>query len=504
MRPPIATLLFVIMLTALLGTALGALMAVSPGTAARLSIILLVPFVVIVAWTLPDVKDAPDTVLRATLSTYVLTTMLWPKFAVFRFSGFPALSPQKLALATLLIVWAVSLLISADMRIRLRERIALIRPLLVALIFLAAWRLLTVFSGDTTYWYFPLKTAISEILAYYLPFFVGLSALRSLKDVRAFLFLVCAGVALVCALAVYEAAISKNLFANYISLDEDYTGRLTETVREKYRAGKYRVQASFEHPLVLAEFLVVALPILVYLTLTTRRLLARILPFVLIPLSAFVVYKTDSRAGMSALIVIAALTPMLHALRVHRERRDYRSTLGLLVIPAVLVASPLLAEIIFGVISGEIVAGSAAADARAVMLHRGLPLILDQPLLGYGVDRGGRLVGVIISGGLYSIDNYFLSLALDSGLPAFLCYSFVLGYLALQAGRLAWHLGPHDRSLAVFLLLSVVGFGIMRAILSIPSNAWIFFLLGACIVVQMSAKARASSVGLKEGRCALS
>lgn len=463
----------------LLAILLGIMISVSAGTAARLGLIVLLMLIVMVAWTMPDLKTSAKPIAWIFMA-FAFTNLVWPRLVVFRVSGFPALNPEKFAFFALLTVWFWVVMTSPKVRAGLSDRMQSFKPVLWALGVLVAWRFITAFAGLPAGYYWGVKVALTELFAYYLMLLVGLSVWRKPEDVRPFFWVIVLAGLSVSLIAAYEASVSRNLFSSFISLDEDATGRVVENLSDKFRSGKYRVQAGFEHPLVLAEFLVMAIPCAIYIMVTSRRLVIRAALLGAIAGFCLVAYKTDSRAAQAMIVLTLFLAVLLFAYRSFRVTRSILGAVVGLLIPAVLLTIPLLISLITGLIEGAGATVIGSTSARLCMLQRGIPLVLDNPIFGFGIGQGGQELGCVVIGGLHSVDNHYISLALDSGLPALLAYVFIMAWFGWRLFLMVRDPKTEDGALAICLLLVLIGFCGMQAILSITTNTWLLFaLMGA-------------------------
>ena len=474
----------------LLAIFFGLIIALSAPTAARFALVLMLIIGILVAWLMPDTGRSASTVAWMFL-LFGFVTIVWPRLVVLKAGGLPALNPEKLAFVALIGVWVWTVMTSSVVRTGLKQRMQHFKPLLWALALLVVWRIATAFVGHPGGIYVGLKIAFTELLGFYLMLLIGLSVWQKPSDVRPFIWAVVLAGLVVCLMGVVELRVSHNLFSKFVSLDEDLSGRLVEAAREKFRSGKYRVQAGFEHPLVLAEFLVLALPCAIYLLVSSRRWLVKAGMVLTALLFCAIAYKTDSRAGLAMMALMLLLAAMLFAYRSFRVDKSIVGVIIGLLVPALLIALPLLVSLMFGLVEGGGATANASTSARLFMLQRGIPLVFDNPLVGFGVGQGGAQVGYVLFSGLYSIDNHYLGLALDSGLPALLAYLFAMFWSGWRLFRLLRDPGSEDGALAICLFLALVGFCGMRAILSITTNTWLLFALMAAMGTLMTGRVTA-------------
>jgi len=401
-----------------------------------------------------------------------------------KYFNLPAINPEKIIHAVLMIAWVFFLFSSSGLRKLLIDRIYKTKLVVALMALYLTWRLISGLVSDESTYYFQLKTLGFEVFNYFSLYFIALSAWGSFEDARKFIIAIVITTTAVLAITVVESQTQHIYFAKYANVQEDATGRLAETIREKYRAGKYRVQANMEHPLVLAEYLMLAAPLFLYIALRQRKAFIKLLTGTAIMVLFFAIYKTDSRAALSALMMLVVLSPIIFLYSKYARKRGELFSITLVIFLAFLVLTvPLALESVFRIISGDLMAGSASTESRIYMIDKGIPLIDASPLFGYGIGVGGAKVGYILVSGLYSIDNYYLTIALDSGLPALLLLIAIKLYFLFKAGRLLLNHNAYDMYALSAIIVSLVGFFVMRSILTIPTNYWLVYILFAMIVL---------------------
>ena len=464
------------------GVIFGYMIAVNASLAARFGAVFLFLFSIFVAYFTPTAVIKVSFV-RSCLLLYAFFAIVWPKYILFRFPGMPAINPEKILFVVLIFSWFWCALKDQETREKLvnLSRFALF-PILCIILFIV-WRGVTAFVGDLPP-LLGLKVVVTELLSYFIFFLIAYSCWDRVDHFKSFVYVVVLSATVVGLIGVYESSLSRNLFAQYVSLENDVTGRLTETLREKFRAGKYRVQSTAEHPLVLAEFMVIAFSCGLFLFAESKRLSHKFLLVMFLVLSTYIVYKTDSRAALTTLVFISAIFICLFSIRRSRANSSIVGMIYGVMVPVAMLLIPIVVVIGQKIVSGDIMQGSASLSARQFMLDKGIPLVLDSPFVGYGVGQGGEKVGYVLDSGLYSIDNYYLTVALDSGLIALILYISILLWLGLHIFKLSLHktsLGV----VAIGVFLTFIGFVTMRSILTIPTNSWLFFSVMGAVPMMM-------------------
>jgi O-antigen ligase len=107
---------------------------------------------------------------------------------------------------------------------------------------------------------------------------------------------------------------------------------------------------------------------------------------------------------------------------------------------------------------------------------------MDSPLYGYGIGAAVNLAGLPGSGGVYTLDNYFLTVALESGLPALFAFAMIFVLPMWIAFKYVTTYEANDSAFLAGAFGAVASLFAVRAVLSIPYNLTILFLLAGMMV----------------------
>jgi len=254
------------------------------------------------------------------------------------------------------------------------------------------------------------------------------------------------------------------------------------------RDSQYRVKATFHHPLLLAEYLVCMLPLLFY-RFGRARVLERAALAVLLAMIVWVIFKAQSRSAIvTALLVTLAFAGVFLARSFARKRLDARTVLSLLAIPLLLVFLAAAYAYVFELAVGRSRAEYASSIARLAMLAQGIPLLLAKPVFGYGIGNGPLTLGFLSERGKITLDNYYLSLTLDSGIPALVLLLALMVWAVNRGLRSVFAKDRGNAYMGAALSISVLAFAVMKSILATEHNFPLFFiLLGALLVLRSQA-----------------
>lgn len=189
------------------------------------------------------------------------------------------------------------------------------------------------------------------------------------------------------------------------------------------RAGELRAKGTFEHPLTLGNFVLLALPLVLFAghSFSRKRSGRLVLALMLIVLGV----ATGSRSTMFGVAIIVLAYLVLSGLRLRTGWR--KANYGYLIlpfVPVILAGAVAFAE----QRSGSDFFSSYIRDAQ---IRNGLIALAQSPWLGFGAGPGP--IGAIVDGMTYgpgalymweanltTVDNWYLSVLLGSGIPAFM------------------------------------------------------------------------------------
>ncbi len=234
-----------------------------------------------------------------------------------------------------------------------------------------------------------------------------------------------------------------------------------ELLQETLATGAVRVRTSglFDHPIVLADFLLVSLPLVAVGAGLARRRGARLAMLLALALGAGALVSTLSRGAWISGAVAAALLGVLAV----RTRLLTRRALGRYALGA--CAAGLLAAVALGPTIYERLTRSQAGnlDVRLELNAIALSMIRAHPLAGVGPGNFIPTMHAFDPKGVEryfpaSVHNLYLLEASEAGLPALLLF------LAAGAGLLRWvrrrlAAGVEDPALCAVAVAIVAGLG---------------------------------------------
>lgn len=417
-------------------------------------------------WALPEREIYARPILEWMLFAYLVALMFWPDYLALSLPGMPWITAQRLTSLPLLFMLLILLSQSRNLR---TEYKAILNNEPIIWKTMVAFSLLSVFSvAFSNAPGFSINRLVIAGLYWVQIFFVSCYVFTRPGAVRKFVYLLLAAVIFVNLIALLEIRMQQvpwgNHIPSFLAVDGD-TLSLILAPSARAATGMYRAKSKFTTPLALAEFLGYAMPFMLHLIATERRVWLKIVAAATLPLSLYVIIHTDSRLGMVCFFSTILLYALYEGSRRWVSNRD--SIFG----PASVLAFPVTATVFFiatffvGRLRNSVWgsgAQQASTDSRKEQYADGISKIISHPW-GYGIGRSGDTLGFVSPSGIITIDTYYLVIGLELGIIGFIVYYGMFIYGGLRAASFAYrstgevtYLGPVAVMLMNFLIVKSI------------------------------------------------
>lgn len=129
-------------------------------------------------------------------------------------------------------------------------------------------------------------------------------------------------------------------------------------------------------------------------------------------------------------------------------------------------------------VAGRSAAEASSTSARLLMLKRAIPLVLNSPLVGNGVNQAATLIGFVGARGVLTVDSLLISFAVESGVIALLAYVFSVLAGFIHAVRNSLGESREDSILQLGFATSLILFLMTSVTLSLTGN---MYFLAFCL-----------------------
>lgn len=350
------------------------------------------------------------------LCLFFIVYILVPKYIAFSV-GFFYLSADRVILAFLLLYWIFGLLIYKSINKLFRKRLRSTKNISLLLFFFLLLQFISVLNSVD--FEMSLKRFLSFFLYIVVSYFVILSV--PLKNAyltriaKTFLF---ASILLI-GISIFEIMLNQNVFAGFLD-STSLTEYQQQNLKGKIRGNERRIQASFANPLTYGQYIVMIIPILFFLkNWLKRKWLVNITILALITVSFMI------RSRSVTIILILSFLYGLNYLIFLKKLMVSSKILTLLLVSFLVLF--VYYQIDFKIVEEFFGEKKLIGDAgRASQIAMAVPLINDNFLFGFGFGTGSNILGFGDLDGTSSIDNYFLTVVLDSGLFTLVLFVFIL------------------------------------------------------------------------------
>lgn len=437
----------------------------------------------------PAARAVPRDLAFTLILIAVVLLAVWPVYVFVKLGPMPILTPPRLVLYAVSAMWVYDMAVSRYRRAQFALAVRRSRWIAWSVFGLFGLGLLSLPLAEGKALAIP--EFFRQAMIWLLPFCAVLTYCRRPRDFERIVKAFVIGAVIVAGVAVAEAATQKLMAIVLSPLIQGDAVWLQNVQLQKIRDGFFRAQASHTHPLSLGEHMAFVAPFALALAARARDPRARWLwgaAFTLILLGAV---ATNSRGAALGMTIALGLMAAIFTLRFFAAARAarFRPLLGLGA-ALIIAASPVIAVGTYALVSGK--GGASASNssqARLDQIEQAWPKLMKRPVLGHGAGRATRVLG--FWGQTLTIDNYYLSLALDFGFPGPLAFLAMLA--AFGASGLKRAMAAPAPMTAIYLACaaSAASIVISRTITSQSGNlAMIFVLIAAFAGAQAAAAAR--------------
>ncbi len=480
----------VIFVPAFLAVVFGLVAALFPiGVTARIGVVLMVAGTMLVGWLFRSTRFSLRlSYIRWLGACVLLLSVVWPRYIFIHYGGLPGVNLYTLSTMIFLCVIVFSFLASKEFS---KSIFSLVRPVSsVGWLFLI-WYLWAIVSGFLgVYAAASVSEVIKEIVYVGSFFLFGIVMMISKTGRREVIQVIVLGSLFVGLLAAYEVANNANPLFRFASLggEASNTASVVALASEKMRDGAFRVQSTFGHPIVLAQYIGAVLPIVAVYAFTEKKLFWRWIAIICLPLLFGAIVKTGSRSALLALFSAASVFFSVIWLRLIVQSKVARPYL-VLAVPIISIAVAIVGYALIEFAIGRSQQEYSSTSVRIDMFKAAMSALEASPIYGFGYGMAPAKAGVVNMFGVLTLDNYYLNLVLDYGsvgLVLFLLLVAVISWKLLQIGVSS---RSRDAYVSIAALSGIWAIVSVQAVLSIHENLtmlWVLAWLG------LSVRSRAS------------
>lgn len=475
--------------------AMGTLTALSPEIVARLLPILILVILLFLAYLNKSDQPIGDGTLKIWLFSLLAVMALWPTYMLIKVGNLPTIDVRRIA-AGLSIAAMFFFIISRKPVVKVwgYETMGALKVGVSLVCIYAVWRFVSCLGSPT-----PLASFIMilwELIYYYSMFFVG-ALFFSRPSLQVWTMTIFMSLSVFISFyAGIEWMIKKNPLTQFAPSGEGFADFQRALSIERIRDGFFRAQATFEHPILLAEFSAMAVCFSVAALLWPQKIRNfRVLGAVTLIASILAALLSGSRtalvstfAGGGVILLLRIFTPTQ---LLNTGQQFFRKLMFITAVIAIVAISVPVVEIIA---SGKTASESSSTKGRAYMLEQGLLAIEKSPLLGTGPGTAEALAGIRTGSGVTTLDNYFLAVAIESGIPALILLLACLVYPAWVIFSQLMNGPLHSPAFLAATLGCLLVTILTHIVLWMPYNMFFTYLFSGSALASISAASREKQI----------
>jgi len=457
--------------------------------------------VIVLLWVMPDLPKVPDELIWKLFLLSVLFQFTTPLYYAVSVPGLPWISLRRLVWFPTLVLTALAIAASSDVRGRTITLIQDAKYITAPGIAFFLWIWLSVFTSIS--WPDTLSDILNSYLYWAMAFLVCVVCVRGPKEARFVLALLCSIAFIAGPFGFIEYILNKRFIIDLWppSFIDDLISRnprmFENITRDTSRNGAFRANFIYNVSLSYGEFLAICAPIATFFALHARFAVGKALAVVCIFMCVLGVFASGARGGYTGIAISVPFVLILWMIRYMKAKPN--SMVG--VIAAVSFFGAMVGFIGLLAIVKDIrwkftggYEGVASTDVRYLQFEMALPSILSNPLTGYGHGVGNGVVGYFTPGGIGSVDSYLITLLVDAGVPNLVFFFFmVIAAIVMNARVYLTDTDPISEC-CVALSGALLSFTSYRIVLSQLENHFLLFVLLGLSVVQISAIKRRNQI----------
>lgn len=402
--------------------------------------------------------------LKNLLYIFLFISPICPTYVGIKYANFPIINLHRVIGFAILLIIVLNSMISRRWFNQSIVRIKSVRKPLLLFSMYFVWRMFTALMSDNVV--YSIFIVLLEVLLQYIILIAVIISINTDAELKQGINILIFTAIIVIATGVFEQITNINMYTWAAPGGTDGVEYIVTAIESKVR-DTYRVQASFMHPLVLAQYILFILPIAGVLFLN-KSYSDKLIAIFVGCCGVSVLVATGSRSGIVVLAV--QIVYVLASFVILRARRPPSRAHML----SILLITLLLALVVFVVIHlRDLVVGRGGAEtmstiARVAQIINGVEAVSRRPITGYGPGLAAEYVQVQnVETGRFTVDNYYLTILVESGVVGL---SLFLSTLIVVFRILYSHAEHANNRLTAMpmsmLLCSMVGFATFMLILS--------------------------------------
>jgi len=417
-----------------------------------------------------------------------VSALAWPLYLFFALPGLPGVNPFTLAAMGTFVLGATYYLFSPQVGSILRDYYGRIALPFVLYIGYLLWMALATAAMKVNVGEPPAMVFLKTFLYRDCLFIVGLIFFLDVRIRKLFISFIPFLILFLVTLGVIEYFLQQRAvtflgLAQFSAADSAVFDKMSSAF---FRGGQFRVSSMTSHPIIFGQLCGALLPIVIYRLTRVQSAHMITLYVTIIGLALIGVLLSTARSALVCLFASCVVYFFLAGTSAIRSKVLVILLLSFSIISfyGILTAS----EDVFRVVLGRTAEEADSSEARLIMYDNTVEAVRQSPLFGFGPTTSAQIAG-LQSAKVRTIDNYFLSVVVDGGVPALLTFTsfLILGaYRSLSVAIDAPEGGDRRELMAV--TAAAIGLVVGLPIISLDNTMILLYLFFAfCLTARASA-----------------
>lgn len=413
-------------------------------------------------------------ILETSLLAIVLSLLLWPSYLTLKIQALPGINLTRVLIFLTLLLWIFGVLINRFYQFHLFSIIKKYRFIIVYILLpFFCWRFFTAYASSAQL--SAVYATIKDVIYLFLLFLISVNVFRRAEQIDRLVKILILASLCIAVITTIEVIFQQNLFARFVPDTFGAAQRLREGL---FRDLNYRPSGTFPHPLALACCCTTVLPLVFWYCIVHVGHL-RLFGICGCVSLLWTIYLSTSRAGLIVLAFMGCGWLVMNVLpdwiRKSKGKIASKTAFSYLSVFAFLVT--------LGFIGQTMVLGRTAREAgssalRIVQMELGAPLIMAKPIMGYGAGEAADILGLSTK----TVDNLYLSLALESGIPSVVLFIAIFSYFLWTAWQMKGNSTKFSSTFAIAIFWSTLGNVLFFTIVSLDQSLPLTFIFFGLLI----------------------
>jgi O-antigen ligase len=438
---------------------------------------------VLAIWLMPEKDVCYEWFMQPLMIIYFIFVICWPAYlSIIPLPGGIWTPPGRILLFLLTFFALINFSVSKQAKARIAKIYTAyplaVNTMLILLVFQFTSMFFSSNFGYSSAFFF--KYAMSTALA----FIIAITVIRSERAILSIPYISTAIVFYLFGLVLIELSVERNIWAEFMPSWMIRGGgvAMDRILSSIYRNGIYRTKGPSITPLEFGELFAYLIPFAFYFIFERKNIFMKAISLVCLVVAFYAALTTGSRLAHVGYLFATVTYIFLWGIRGWIQ--DARNILG----PAIVIlystfvtllmfalfASTRLNNMVFGGAGTE-----ASTQGRIIQWQNGFPRIIENPVFGHGIGRGAEILGSV------TIDSYWLSIILETGLFALICFLVFFCITIVTAAKIYLFSSKKNKitSMGAALASSLGAFLLVKAVLSQASNHSMIYMFCALVFI---------------------